>query len=144
MSVNAKSMAASYAVLIRRARQRNRDLPSATFRWSAGSFYCYLARRCYDWGHYRYCLLYVRKAVCADPVWLLNTWTCRTLMDALVNAGAGLMENRCAEQVRLSPKKVGTATEWRPQEGKKRLFILNRIFNHIALKRWLAVVHDGD
>ena len=44
MSVNGESMAASFAVIMRRARERNPDLPAAIFRWSAGHFYLYLVQ----------------------------------------------------------------------------------------------------
>ena len=44
MSVNAESMAASFAIVIQRARQRNPDLPAAIFRCSAGNFYKYLVQ----------------------------------------------------------------------------------------------------
>jgi hypothetical protein len=43
MSANVESMAASYAVVMQRARQRNPDLPAATFHFSAAGFYKYLA-----------------------------------------------------------------------------------------------------
>jgi hypothetical protein len=71
MSVRTEEMAASFAVTMGRARQRNSDLPAATFRWSAGNFYVYLVGRCMRWGHYARCLRFLKEAVRADPVLLL-------------------------------------------------------------------------
>src|SRR6516165_8701901 len=59
MSANAETMAASYAVAMGRARERNCDLPSSIFRWSAGKFYAYLAQNSYHWGYYDRCLRYL-------------------------------------------------------------------------------------
>ena len=70
MSVNAESMAASFAVVMQRARQRNPDLPAATFRRSAGNFYLYLAGICDRWAHDSWSFHYLKKAICAEPVLL--------------------------------------------------------------------------
>ena len=56
MTANAEAMAASFAVVISRARERNCDLPFSIFRWSAGFFYAYLAQNSCDWGCYDRCL----------------------------------------------------------------------------------------
>ena len=144
MSVNTESMAASYAVAIRRARERNRDLPSTTFRWAAGHFYGYLAQKCYLWDDYCCCLRHLGKAVCADPVLLLNTCLCKTLIKAFLKGVIGLTVNHFAEQVRPSPKELGKAAGLRPPIESERSFISDRILERIELKRWSAVLqHDG-
>jgi glycosyltransferase involved in cell wall biosynthesis len=143
MTTNAKSMAASYAVVSRRARQRNRDLPSATFRWAAGHFYCYLAKKCYLWHQYSCCLCHLRKAVCADPALLLNTWICKILIKASLKAVTGSKVKRVAELVRPSPNGEGKEAERLPQRESKRPSILDGLFERIELKRWSAVLHDG-
>jgi glycosyltransferase involved in cell wall biosynthesis len=74
MSVSAESMEASFAIFIQRARQRNPDLPKATFRRSAGNFYLYLLDTCERWAHHSWSFRYLSKAVCADPRILLETW----------------------------------------------------------------------
>jgi glycosyltransferase involved in cell wall biosynthesis len=80
MSLQTESMAASFAVLMRRARQRNCDLPSTTFRWSAGYFYLYLLQKCIMWAHYPRSLRYWKRAVCANPLLLLTTEIYRVLL----------------------------------------------------------------
>src|SRR4029077_14513105 len=72
MSVNAESMAASFTVVMQRARQRNPDLPAATFRCAAGNFYKCLANTCERWAHNSWNFHYLTKAVCADPSNLLT------------------------------------------------------------------------
>ena len=61
MSVDAQTMAASFAVISRRARDRNPDLPAATFHWSAGYFYEYLVGRCDRWEHYSWSFRYLKR-----------------------------------------------------------------------------------
>ena len=73
MSVHAETMSASFAVISRRARARNPDLPAATFHWAAGYFYEYLVGRCDRWEHYSWSFRYLRKAVRANPLYLLKT-----------------------------------------------------------------------
>jgi len=55
MSCNAEGMTGSFAVTMRRVRERHDDLPAATFRWSDGYFYLYLAYKCYDSRDYPRC-----------------------------------------------------------------------------------------
>jgi hypothetical protein len=86
MSVNAENMAASFAVVMRRARERNRDLPSSIFRLSGGRFYLNLVQKCYHWGYNRWCLRYLREAVRADPALFLTTGVYRTFIRTLLNA----------------------------------------------------------
>jgi glycosyltransferase involved in cell wall biosynthesis len=74
MSVSAKSMESSYAVFIQRARQRNPDLPAATFRRSAANFYLYLLLTCERWANHSGSFHFLTKAVCADPSYLREAW----------------------------------------------------------------------
>ena len=80
MSVNVEGMAASSAIVIQRARQRNPDLPAATFRFAAGDFYKYLSNVSDRWALTSWSFYYLKKAVCADPSNLLTTWTLRKLI----------------------------------------------------------------
>ena len=83
MSANVESMAASFAIVIERARQRNPDLPAAIFRFSAAGSYKYLADVSERWARTSWSFYYLTKAVCADPSNLLTTWTLRKLILAI-------------------------------------------------------------
>jgi hypothetical protein len=74
MSANVEIMAASFEVIIQRARERNPDLPIASFRCSAGNFYKYLIQICDRWNHEPWSLHYLKMAICANPSFLLETW----------------------------------------------------------------------
>ena len=90
MRVNAESMETSFVVTMHRARQRNRDLPAASFRWSAGYFYVRLAETCNLWGNYSGSFRYLMKAVCANPFYLLQTWIYREFIKIRSNRHDGL------------------------------------------------------
>jgi glycosyltransferase involved in cell wall biosynthesis len=74
MSANAEIMAASFEVIIQRARERNPDLRMASFRCSAGNFYKYLIQICDRWNHEPWSFHYLKMAICANPSFLLETW----------------------------------------------------------------------
>jgi glycosyltransferase involved in cell wall biosynthesis len=142
MSIQAGGMAASFAMIMRRARQRNRDLPSAAFRWSAGYFYSYLADKSYDCRHYSRCLLYLKEAACANPVLLLETRIYRIFLKSLRNIIASSTGNHLSEQVRPSREKNGKGAAVHSTKKRKRPFISNRIFKQIELTRWSAAIND--
>jgi glycosyltransferase involved in cell wall biosynthesis len=144
MSVHAEGMAASFAVVLRQARQRNSDLPSADFRWSAGHFHLYLVRQCDLWGHHDRCPRYLQKAIRANPVLLLKTEVYRALLKSLFKVVMGSSGNHFAKQVRPSPEKKGKGADLNSQKKSKRPFISNWIFKHIELRRWSAALNDGD
>jgi glycosyltransferase involved in cell wall biosynthesis len=131
MSVNAEGMAASYAVTMNRARQRNCDLPSAAFRWSGGYFYLYLADKCHDSSHYSECLSFLREAVRANPVLLLK---------------AGIYKRSVKTALRMitgSTAKPERAADLHPKKTKKRPSVLNLPFRYFEFARWSAALHDG-
>jgi glycosyltransferase involved in cell wall biosynthesis len=131
MSRNAEGMIASFAVTMRRVRQRNDDLPAATFRWSGGYFYLYLADKCYDWRDYPRCLRYLKEAVSANPVLLLKAGIYKTFVKSAFNA-VTRPTSKGSERAILHFKK-----------RRKRPFILNAIFRHFELARWCAALDDG-
>jgi glycosyltransferase involved in cell wall biosynthesis len=131
MSVNAKSMAASYAIIMRRARQRNCDLPPAAFRWSAGYFYLYLAHQSQACGRYSECLSFLEEAVRANPVlWLKAGIYRRSIKAALKIITRSTVETK------------GSA-DFNSNKRKKRYSILNTPFRYFELARWSAALHDG-
>ena len=131
MSCNAEGMIASFAVTIRRVRQRNDDLPAATFRWSGGYFYLNLAVKCYDLRDYPGCLRYLKEAVSANPVLLLKAGIYKTSLKSVFNLGT----RRTGEKSeRANPHS---------EKRRKRPFILNAIFRHFELARWSAALQDG-
>jgi len=131
MSVNAEGMAASYRTTMRRARQRNCDLPSAAFRWSGGYFYLYLADKCLDWSRYSECLRYLKKAICFNPVLLLK---------------AGIYKRSIKAALRIvtrSTVKTRKAADLHSKKRKKRPSVLNMPFRYFELARWSAALHEG-
>ena len=144
MRVNAESMETSYAFVVQRTRQRNRDLPTASFRWSAGYFYVYLLEICDFWGHYPWSFRYLIKAVCANPFYLLTTWIYKKFIVIQLGAIMGQPWKKFVKQVRPSSAKKGQEADLHSKKDKKRPFISSAIFNRIELNRWAAALHDGD
>ncbi len=72
MSLGVAGMAASFRVVMARARRRNSDLPTALFRWAEGDFQSYLVSRSYGSCDYHSCLASVARAVRCDPVLILS------------------------------------------------------------------------
>jgi len=131
MSLNVSGMEASFASVMRRARQRNGDLPPAAFRWSAGYFYQYIAEKCYESHHYPSCIRYLTRAIAANPVLLLNPRIHKTGTKSLLSLMPGPME------------KNGTGTDAPAKKGRKRPFKLGATFRHLELARWSAALEDG-
>jgi glycosyltransferase involved in cell wall biosynthesis len=131
MSVNTEGMAASFAVTMRRAQQRNSDLPTVTFRWSAGYFYIYLADKCHHWNHFSKCLHYLRQAIWANPVLLLKPGIYKTSVRSAFGIVIG-SNGKPKKAVRLSRGK-----------RRKHAVFLNKIFRHIEVVRWSAALEDG-
>jgi glycosyltransferase involved in cell wall biosynthesis len=131
MSVNTGSMAASYAVTMHRARQRNSDLPSAAFRWSAGYFYLYLADKCHACGRYSDCLGFLEEAVRANPVLLLKAGIYKRSIKAALRTLTG------------SAVKTKRAAQFHSNKRKRRSSVLNLPFRYFELARWSAALHDG-
>ena len=143
MSVNAKSMAASFVFAMRRARQRNSDLPSAAFRWSGGYFYLYLAEKAYDWAHYWRCLRYLKEAACANPVLLLKAGIYRTFLKSVFSIIKGSTGVDVTEPAHASPGKMGKGVDLHSKKRTNRRFILNVFFAHFEFARWSAALDDG-
>lgn len=135
MSSKPEAMARSFAVFLERARQRNRDLPSDTFRWSAGYFYSYLAGKCYFWGHYSWCLCYTKEAIRANPVAFLNLWLYKPFIKSLFN----LLRGSTAKRHYPNPK----AKHLYSGPKAKHRSTSNAIFQYIELARWSAALQDG-
>lgn len=72
MSSAAPGMAASFRVVMDRARRRNADLPKTLFRWAEGHFQSYLVFKSYDSCNYRSCLIAGARAIWCDPAMMLN------------------------------------------------------------------------
>jgi glycosyltransferase involved in cell wall biosynthesis len=145
MSTSIDTMATSFAVMMGRARERNCDLPSSIFRWSAGNFYSYLVQNSFRWGYYDRCLRYLKKAVRADPALLLTTGVYRRSMGILLNAVMDSLGNYSArEEPSLLPERKGKGPGTDSKKNGKRPFISNRIFENIERRRWSAVLAEGD
>jgi glycosyltransferase involved in cell wall biosynthesis len=145
MSANAETMAASFAMVMSRARKRNFDLPSPIFRWSAGHFYAYLVRNSYRWGYYDQCLRYLKEAVRSDPALLLTTDVYRILIRAFLKVMMGPGGKRLARKVLpLTPDENGKGPNLESRKQKrKRPFVSNWIFENIEQRRWSAALENG-
>ncbi len=136
MSRNAEGMTASYAITMRRVRQRNDDLPAATFRWSRGYFYLYLGNKCYEFGDYFQCLRHLKKAICANPLLLLKPGIYKTFIKSAFNPIA-------------RPTSKGSVGTILHSDGRRtRPFILNGLllngpFRRLERARWSAALQDG-
>jgi glycosyltransferase involved in cell wall biosynthesis len=144
MSINAESMAASFAVVMRQARERNSDLPSSIFRWSAGNFYGHLVRNSYRWGYYHQCLRYLKEAVRADPALLLTVGVYRTFIKSLLNLITRSHPKYSGGEVlpSLSEKK-GEDSEVDSKRKGKHPFLSDRIFENIERRRWSTALDAG-
>ena len=144
MRVNAESMERSFTVVLQRARQRNRDLPSASFRWSAGYFYVYLLEICDFWGYYSWSFRYVIKAVSANPWYLVKTWFYKKILVVQLNAILGPTWKKFVKQFLPSSAKKEQEADLHSKKNKKRPFISSGSFSRIEQHRWAAALHDGD
>jgi hypothetical protein len=143
MSANAETMAASFAVVMSRARERNCDLPTSIFRWSAGNYYSHLAQNSYHWGYYDRCLRYLKKAVRADPALLLTTGIYRRSIGSLLNATMGSRGKYSAREMpSVLHAKKGKGPGMDSKKIGKRPFISNRIFENIERRRWCAALAE--
>jgi glycosyltransferase involved in cell wall biosynthesis len=123
MSVDAKGMAGSFSVVMQRARQRNPDLPDATFRHAARNFYLFLA----GWAHHSWSFHCMKKAICADPALLLKTWTLKKLIKSPLRAIANSIRKNFVQQVR-PPSRKGHEGNLH-YEDRNRPSIINAIFS---------------
>lgn len=143
MSGNVDTMAISFAVMMSRARERNRNLSSSIFRWSAGNFYMHFGQNSYHWGYYVRCLRYLKKAVLADPALLLRTTVYRTFIRSLLNLTmVSKGKHAVGEVSSLLPKKKGKSPGLDSKKNGKRPFISNRIYEDIERRRWSAVLSE--
>jgi glycosyltransferase involved in cell wall biosynthesis len=145
MSAKAETMAASFAMVMGRAHERNCDLSSSIFRWSAGNFYSQLVQSSLYSGCYNRCFHYLKEAVSADPALLLTTGVYRTSIRSLLN---GIMNSRGKNSARelppLLPEEKGKGPGMDSEKNGKRPFISNRIFENIERRRWSAALAEGD
>jgi glycosyltransferase involved in cell wall biosynthesis len=142
MSVNAESMAASFEVVILRARQRNPDLPTATFRHAAGNFYVYLAGICDRWNHDSWSFRYLKNAICANPSFLLETWPLKKFIKISLRAIASSTW-KFLKQIRLSSENEGKEADLHYKKDKECSFVSKAILESIELSR-LSALRDQD
>jgi glycosyltransferase involved in cell wall biosynthesis len=144
MSNQFEGMAKSFQLVVRRARQRNCDLPSASFRWSGGYFYLYLAHKCYNRARYSDCLRYLKEATWTNAVLLLKAEVYRKFVVSVFCLITRSTRVRLDEPGQLSPvQKMGAGGNLHSKERRKRPFILNVIFKHFENVRWSAALDDG-
>jgi glycosyltransferase involved in cell wall biosynthesis len=143
MSADADTMATSFAVLMRRARERNGDLPTATFRWSAGYFYIYLATKCNLREHHSGSFRYLKKAICANPCYLLRPRTYKGFINYSLNMITGSSWKKFVKRVRPTSEK-GEEDTLTSGRRRKRPFISDRIFENLERRRLYAALHDQD
>jgi glycosyltransferase involved in cell wall biosynthesis len=138
MSVNAESMAASFEVVILRARQRNPDLPTATFRHAAGNFYVYLAGICERWNHDSWSFRYLKNAICANPSFLLESWPLKKFIKISLRAISSSTW-KFLKQIRLSSENEGKEADLHYKKDKECSFVSKAILESIELSRLSAL-----
>jgi hypothetical protein len=132
-----------FAVVLCRARQRNGDLPAATFRRSAGYFYEYLVGKSNRGDHHSWSFRYLKKAVCANPFYLLKTWTYKNSIKFSLNMATGSTSwKKFLKRVRPPSEKKGQEDILNRQSKRKRPFISNRIFEYVECRRLCATLHN--
>jgi glycosyltransferase involved in cell wall biosynthesis len=130
MSVDTEGMAASFAIVIERARLRNPDLPAAIFRRSAWNFYAhYLLGICNEWGDDSRSFNYLKKALCADPSNVLKIWTFKQLIKIQLKAIPGSTWKKFVNQLWLSLKNRRAADL--QCKTDKHPFTANALFDQI-------------
>jgi glycosyltransferase involved in cell wall biosynthesis len=128
MSLNVEGMAGSFAVFIRRAQQRNSDLPAAAFRWSGGYFYLYIADKCFAWRDYNRCIRYLKQTVSSNPVLFLKAGIYKTALRSLF-------------YLTIRPaRKTGLR---RIKKKRKLLSFVNIFYWYFEGIRWSAAAEDG-
>jgi hypothetical protein len=134
MSVDTEGMAASFAIVMERARLRNPDLPAAIFRRSALNFYAYyLLGICNQWGDDSLSFTYLKKALCADPSNLLKIWTLKQLIKLQLKAIPGSTWKKFVKQLWQSLKNRRAADLQCKTETRR--FTATAIFDQIE-RRW--------
>ena len=128
MSLNVEGMSASFAVFIRRARQRNSDLPAAAFRWSGGYFYLYMADKCFAWRDYNRCLRYLKLTVFSNPVLFLKAGIYKTFLRSMFYLTI------------WRTRKTGIR---RIRKKRKLLSFVNIFYWYFEGIRWSAAAQDG-
>lgn len=83
MSAGGASMTKSFKIALERARDRNRDLPSALFNWSEARFHRYIFRKCFNGGDYLSSFLAANRAIKADRLMLLDPKMQRMMLKCL-------------------------------------------------------------
>ena len=132
MSVNPACMEGSYVSMIRQARQRNPDLPSDTFQWSAGFFYQYISEKCYTWGQYAMCLRYLKKAVFANPILLIDLRIHTMFLESVFSVVTGSTVTHFGENYSAASYSI----------TKYKFRFLNIVYKNIQNARWSAAYRD--
>lgn len=133
MSLGAAAMAASFRVVMDRARQRNSDLPPALFRWAEGHFQSYLVSKSYSSCDYRSCLAAVARAVSCDPVMILNWSLHKMTIKSFVWLVSGKRWSFPRGERRVPPEDAAAGD---PLPADRSLL------GHIQERRWTRVVEE--
>jgi glycosyltransferase involved in cell wall biosynthesis len=142
VSLNTRNMVKSYTAVMSRARQRNRDLSSSLFAWSAGYFYLFLANKCFNAGAYSRCLGHLKDAALANPFFLLRTDLYRQVVKCVVRRATDRSSGDRPEHVEPSPDGKENQAVASPKRQRKHGFISNRIYKRIELSRLTAARHN--
>ena len=133
MSLGAAGMAASFRVVMDRARRRNSDLPPTLFRWAEGHFQSYLVSRSYRSCDYRSSLVAVARAIWCDPVLILNWSLHKMTIKSFVWLVSGKRRSlpRREQRERAEPAAAGT-----PLPPDRSLL------GRVQERRWTRVVEE--
>ena len=133
MSSAAPGMAASFRVVMDRARRRNADLPTTLFRWAEGRFQSYLVSKSYGSCDYRACLIAVGRAIWSDPAMMLNRHLHKMTIKSLVWLASGMRRSPLRRKGPVPPKAAAAGNL--PSADKSLL-------GRVQERRWTQVIGE--
>lgn len=123
MSENYSGMAASYEVLLERARAERPGTPKSYFGWSASNFYVHMLMQAYADGEYQTVLSWLPRILAADPV----LWTVPMIY-------------RIAT---VSIAVVWFGIPWKPRKDKERTELGEGMLSRLGWKKSLWILADS-
>ncbi len=135
MSSGAAGMAASYRVVMDRARRRNGDLPTTLFRWAEAHFQRYLVSKSYGSCDYRSCLIAVVRTIWCDPVMILNWSLHKITIKSFVWLVSGKRRSLPHREPRVPPEDAAAGNALPADKS---------LLGRVQERRWTRVVEEKD
>jgi glycosyltransferase involved in cell wall biosynthesis len=143
MSTNAQGMSNSFKVVLNRVQERNPDLSPRLLRWATGGFYRYLMRNTFAWRYYRWSLFCMRKAVCADPLFLLSRETYALFAKCIIKGCLPNLPNSHDPALPPTFPTSNTPLPTPPRSPAHPALAPSAFFKRIEYRRWLAALTES-